>query len=87
MASSSEVTIYRQAVQQVTLEIESQIDQFINEARQTSQQHKDQPRKISSSSDELMDTSDEMDLMPGANTNLFPFAVNQSDQEKANETI
>ena len=100
LASSSEVTIYRRAVQQVAPKIESRIDQFINEARQMSEQQKDQQRKILSSSDELMDTSDEIELITGANTNLFPFAVNQSEpepqqraykektlEEKANETI
>ena len=62
LASSSDMTIYKRAVQQIAPEFESQIDQFINDARKSQQ-----GRKESSSSDELMDTSDEADQL----TNQF----------------
>ena len=58
--STSEVTIYKRAVRQIAPQIEDQITDFISEIRGQDVQDTSEPsRKVSSSSEELMDTSDE----------------------------
>ena len=51
--SSSEATIYKRAVHQVAPNLEKQIDEFINKTRL-----ENESRKLSTSSEEYMDTSD-----------------------------
>ena len=58
--SNSEVTIYKRAVQQIAPDLEEKIDQFINDAHLS--QTEDSSRKVLSSSEELMDTSDELNI-------------------------
>ena len=61
---SSKVTIYKRAVQQLAPEIGEQIDQFIAATRTATEVdcNKTDSRKVSSSSEELMDTSDEIEV-------------------------
>ena len=75
LPSSSEATIYKRAIQQIAPELEEQIDTFINNARRQSQDRECEGmgkkadvsnRKISTSSEEFMDTSDELE---GGNVN------------------
>ena len=56
LSSTSEVTIYCRAVRQLAPQLEDQINNFITEVRE--KDSTDLSRKISSSSEELMDTSD-----------------------------
>ena len=63
--SSSEVTIYKRAVQEIAPELEEQIDHFISVNRKTPVKRGgdyEKGRKASSSSEELMDTSDEVEM-------------------------
>ena len=55
-SSSSEATIYRHAVKQMVPELHEKIDKLIEEGRQSVS------RKVSSSSEELMDISDKTEL-------------------------
>ena len=66
----SEVTLYKRAVRQVAPNLENQIDSFINNIRNKvgkSAEH----RKHSSSSDELMDTSNECESAALIDNNSF----------------
>ena len=67
LASSSEVTVYKRAVEQAAPELDKQITDYITSVRLTTDQLPVTPRKDSSTSDELMDISDETD----ANSNLI----------------
>ena len=58
MSSTSEVTIYKRVVQQLVPELEEQIDKFVNDTRKSLDFDKNN-RKVSTSSDEYLDTSDE----------------------------
>ena len=66
--SSSDVTIYKHVVKQLAPELESQIDKFVSDTRKSLSVALEEGdatpvhRKISSSSDELMDTSDETEF-------------------------
>ena len=62
---TSEVTIYKKAVQQLTPQMSEQIDKFINEARLNAVNFTGEGRKVSTSSEEFMDTSDESDVLNG----------------------
>ena len=64
-SSTSEVTIYKKAVQQLTPEMSDQIDKFINEASLNAVNFTGEGRKVSISSEEFMDTSDELDVLNG----------------------
>ena len=64
--SSSEVTIYHRVVNQITTDIEGKIDQLIAEGQKGDASH-----KVPSSLDELMDTSDELEI----HNELQPFSV------------
>ena len=73
--STSEVTIYKRAVQQIAPDLEEQIDRFVTDTRKSliplmppELPAKDIGRKELSSSDELMDTSDETE-----DANMFLF--------------
>ena len=92
-SSTSEMTIYKRVVQQIAPGLQQQIDKFVNDTRQAVMQKQDHEfntsRKISSSSDELMDISDECDnnavLLAGrANDNA---ARVLTADEKANEYV
>ena len=74
--SGSDVTIYSRAVKTVVPnpDFDQEIDNLLNKARaqHTSvQPNKQDPRKISSSSEELMDTSDETEFSSDSNFNEF----------------
>ena len=56
--STSKMTIYRKAVQTIAPEINGEIEAYLNRVR-TQTVESDTSQKISSSSDELMDVSDE----------------------------
>ena len=91
MASSSEATNYRRAVQELAPQLEDQIEKFIDQA------HKSEPlqaRKVLYSSDELMDTSDELEVAMGNITFVAGDAagppeapVVPSPKDRANEVI
>ena len=87
----SEVTIYRGAVRQVLPVTGDKIDKFLNNARESEER-----RNISSSSEELMDTSDESELAANNSQLLFvdgSQALNQwghndrTPEEKAQDVI
>ena len=63
ISSASEVTIYKKAIRQVDPELESKIEQLLNNSRKQFSEETDanpsEKRKVSYSSDEMMDTSDE----------------------------
>ena len=86
IASSSDITIYKRAVQQIAPEIEVQIEKYIQEVRASGTEA---GHKVSSSSDELMDTCDEVDL--ANNIDLIAANVGPSEvvapEQKAEEMI
>ena len=64
-SSTSEVTIYKKAVQQLAPEMSDQIDKFINEASLNAINFTGEGRKVSTSSEEFMDTSDKLNVLNG----------------------
>ena len=63
ISSASEVTIYKKVIRQVDPELESKIEQLLNNSRKQFSEETDanpsEKRKVSYSSNEMMDTSDE----------------------------
>ena len=94
---TSEATIYKQAVQQLAPELGEQIEQFIADARAEidNGQTANNQRKVSSSSDELMDTSDQFEvnnlqglkLILGPNEGKKAQLPEQTPQEHADEMV
>ena len=58
-ASSSEVTIYKRAIEQIASQLNDKIENFIQQTRQETTTQQNGSRKVSTSSEEFMDTSDE----------------------------
>ena len=98
--SNSEVTIFKRAVKQIAPGLEREIDNFIAEARTATVQEGvlggdgSSSRKVSSSSDELMDTSEENELangsVPFTNIRFFAEPDEQPEniaQQKADDLI
>ena len=84
-SSTSEVTIYKRAVRQLAPELEEQIDQFIADTRKSDvgiPPPANQTRKVSSSSEELMDTSDEIEINNGQGLNFSLISAAAKVQEK-----
>ena len=82
LSSASEVMIYKRAVQQLAPELEEQIDTFVNNACKSVD--KNSPpikRKISSSSEECLDISDETDNI------LLAFAGNKQPKDKTPKEV
>ena len=102
LSSASEVTIYKRAVQQIAPELEEQIDVFVANTRRSVEEEdrvgpKDPHRKVSSSSEELMDISDETcdtisplivgdrDAMPPAKAKVMKQVLPKTTEELAYE--
>ena len=90
MPSSSEATIYKRAVRELAPELEEQIERFIIDTRKA---ETPQACKVSYSSDELMDTSDELEtnlanvhLVTGSATKP-PKTPVLSPEERADQVI
>ena len=87
LASHSDVTIYKRAVQQIAPDLQEKIDKFVSDTCKSVEMSQ---RKQSLSSDEFMDISDDT-----ANTNMLEFNIitegiptqERTDEQRADDLI